>query len=1333
MKKSLLLLTAVASLPLAMSAQELREGYITWPESSKLAEYVQQWNGGQGTFTINGEAWEDQEFFTSRVKPRVRFDNPQTQVYPERLAYDLETKSGTDKRLCFWVPISDNQRNNVATNALPNGIFDQEAFSLWSYVDHYGNWTCPWGWTPGAFADVAHKNGVAVSGVASTPWGTISNEWATAYNAMANVTPEEVGKMLYYFGQDGLGYNSEFNGSSSTVSTLINLHEGLKAYMADRNPLWEVMWYAGTNDYGNINFDSGIANFQKLFNSASMFLNYNWNSTGTMQNAIATAKNLGRTPFHIYAGMNMQGGEPKFGDNYPIIKDYQYSIGLWGAHQVNMIWQDRQSKGSDPMVKQKNYNYMMEQLFTNGVRNPATKMEIKTNRAHRPSDDWAGYSSMMNARSALDQNLASDYFFTYFNLGNGQFINWRGDRKCDNQWYNIGVQDFMPTWRWWFAPEWMATDVAAGTTHLSAEFTWEDAYVGGSCLKVSGTAEKEYLHLFKTKMTGLGSKAVTVRYKLLRGSADVRLMLRSFNNPTKAPNLAALNNLVILKAEDAITAQDQSYKVGADGWITYTINLSATAGNGTNMPGGLGIIGLEFLNADDMELLIGEISILPKTNSATPDAPQIKSAKVLANLFTGVDGKLFWTMDNDAALKNGVPKYNSDVKTSIFKLYAQQENGEEQLVGLTSSWAGFIFRAKFDQSGAGRIRFGVSAVAADGRTESSISWSDYMEVPAYERVTNVYCNKNVIKPNEKFILGFEDATMPSATWTLSNAVTGTEVWSGNGKTVECPGLAEIGSYDLTVTYEDGSRAQVTKTYPRYIPITSTATGALPEIYSLAIDGNEVTSESADINIDLQDKPSETKKFSYTGRYADGKSSRGLSINEKWFGVRVGDLGMDGNKSFSIAFWVRLDQIPTGYSNFVTIEDRITGGWPFDNWGYFWSRVNENGGFTGNLIDGAWGGRSVGRGTEDSRWWYSYQEAKIDKGNWTHIVLVFEYNQDNYFRQHFYINGKKQKVTQWINGNKGTAESAFGGGNGDWWNLTLLRNKLWPTGNYPSDSWGEDTYEPEFTNTTSWPIAQDMWISFGGTSQNINAVQGSLDDFQIWYKAMDENDVQTAMNGLDKNSLPADVIGYWDFEQDADANKAFVGAAGANATVQAPKAYWYDIDSEGEGKNDRIARVPSFLSGCPFLTGEGYPIITKPTWKTRATAVGDGNGEEGSADVTFDRQNDYTVELTLENGHGSATATYPVVSVKKNTAIDGIAADNGEVKTYVISDALFLDFAEAGAYDVLVYNTSGMLQARKTLNAAAGQTATVALGTPGIYLVKVVKDGKELRTVKVVRK
>lgn len=196
---------------------------MTWPESPKLGQYVSSWVPGEDLF-------EDENFYVSRVKPKERFRNAATQI-------DETLTEANDRKLVFWVPVGNASNGN--TNARPNGKFDSEAFSTWSYVTHYGDWTAPHGWVPGGFADVAHKNGVGVSGVASVPWGGISSEWSSGFSTLVGIEAEKVAKFLHYHGVDGLGYNSEFStGSSFILSGLRALHETVHKYLTEKVTRW---------------------------------------------------------------------------------------------------------------------------------------------------------------------------------------------------------------------------------------------------------------------------------------------------------------------------------------------------------------------------------------------------------------------------------------------------------------------------------------------------------------------------------------------------------------------------------------------------------------------------------------------------------------------------------------------------------------------------------------------------------------------------------------------------------------------------------------------------------------------------------------------------------------------------------------------------------------------------------------------------------------------------------------------------------------------------------------------------------------------------------------
>ncbi|MEG1905793.1 MAG: hypothetical protein RR212_15465, partial [Bacteroidales bacterium] len=119
MEKQPLLLTSFALVSLSLSAQKLPErGYINWgTEGVEFADMLPAWQKGQ-------KISEDDNFFISRVKPKLRFRNVATQV-------NQNFDDTNDKKLTFWVPI-----NNTPNNTLPDGVFDSEVFPMWSYITH---------------------------------------------------------------------------------------------------------------------------------------------------------------------------------------------------------------------------------------------------------------------------------------------------------------------------------------------------------------------------------------------------------------------------------------------------------------------------------------------------------------------------------------------------------------------------------------------------------------------------------------------------------------------------------------------------------------------------------------------------------------------------------------------------------------------------------------------------------------------------------------------------------------------------------------------------------------------------------------------------------------------------------------------------------------------------------------------------------------------------------------------------------------------------------------------------------------------------------------------
>lgn len=1249
-RKTLTLAAGLVLSVMSANAQQMREGYVEAGKNTGSENFhtlIQGWTPGS-------QVTADDNFYISRVKPRARFRNEATQV---RL--DLNAKN--DKKLIAWIPV-----NNPDFNALPNGVFDSEVFSMWSYVTHWGDWTAPLGRIPAAFLDVAHKNGIGVSGVASIPNASLSASWAACLKGLAGLDVDKVSKFLQYYGIDGLGYNSEFYGGGAYVKGVRTFHAALVKKMKPVNPVFENFWYDGTNDYGQVSFDGGLGNHNKdTFGDkdnvrTSLFFNYNWNR-GQLTPSVAFAEKLGRDPLDIYCGVNMQGGEPR-GTSWSLLPDQRVSIGLWGAHSYNMFWESRAELGSSDEMKQFAYLRRTECYFGGGNRNPVITPSVVDKHqytAYNPT--WHGMAAFMTARSPLSWDLAEEPFITYFNLGNGKFFNLNGERKTSTPWYNVGMQDYMPTWHFWFANKLLgrtAADVPA--EGLDAQFVWDDAYFGGSTLKVFGTTANEYLHLFKTKYALKKGDVITVRYKLNEGATDLDLVLSAEGSEDKG---VAYN---LCKTERVADVND---------WVKQTFTVGSDFDGKT-----LALVALNFKNAKNLDLMLGEFSIV-RGNYATPAAPVIDAAntKMLYNSKAGMDAKIIFNMPNNKAA--GEPCYNLDVKTSHFRLYAQEEGKEPMLMGTTTSWAGLYYSIQTTKANA-KVRLGVSAVALDHKTESEIAWSNYMEPATYVYNDDIQSNKKTIKPNEEFTLSYIDPEHPAAKWEIVKDGEVVKSGEGNSWTVALP---ETGSYDLKVTGneydEKGAAKETTRTFASYIQITSEGTGALPEIYSLTANGS-------DEEVSL--KTGESVKMAYTGRAADGAGSQGLDLKETRFGVAAADLGLVGKKSFSISFWLKINSLKEGKSATLFNVYNKQDGWPKTDWGWNWSQISPDGSFDGITFRGS-------DATSNKELQYKYGNTKFPVGNWVHVTMSFDYNTAGQLRADMFLDGVKQTVTEW---------KRLQGGN---------------------PVFGPATYEPTYQGDV-YSITNGMYLCIGGPLFDRYGLDGVIDNVVVWDKVATAADVKAAMGDLNANNLPEGVMAFWDFEKKATDN--YFTSAGTKAV----KGGMQDMVAGGsEGQATLQWIEPTYIAGSPFVSGETYKVETKPSWTAKNATFADitGNGEAGSANVSFRTGGDYDVTLTLSNALGKAEKTFSVIKVAYPTGVD--AVEGAEMKAYTVGEDAIVEFAEAGAYEVSVYTTAGEQVARKAAQLNAGNVVNVHLAKAGIYVLNVKKDGKTVRTVKLIRK
>lgn len=1263
MKKKYLVSWGLFFCALSLNAQQLKEGYVEWGQlSENFSSTLSSWEKGK-------QVTEDDNFFISRVKPKVRFRNTATQV-------NKSLDETNDKKLVYWVPI-----NKPPFNALPDGVFDSEVFPMWSYITHYGNWTAPFVRMPGNFADVAHKNGVGVSVVAGIPYGS-PGAWAPELRNLVNIGSEKMGDFLEYYGVDGLGYNSEFSGLSDVLPNLRTMHEELvKRFKTDgKNPVFENFWYDGTNDTGSISFDRGLGSHNddtfgdKDHPRTSLFFNYNWNNASLMDQSVANAIKMGRDPLDLYCGFNMQGAEPKYGTRWPYLTDRRLSIGLWGAHSENMPFESRGEKGATPDVQQRTYMLRVERWFTGGSRNPVNTPEVSNLMTYNADNvKFHGMSKFMTARSALKWDLAEEPFITYFNLGNGTFFNWNGERQNDNEWYNIGVQDHLPTWRWWFADKFLgntAADVPANG--LDAEFIWTDAWMGGSLMRIYGTTSNEYLHLFKTEFTLAGGDEITVRYKVMKGNGDVTLALSAKGNES---SVLVENAFKVLSKDDVIEEGK---------WIEKKFILR---GQTASLIGkDLAVVALHFQNAKDLNIHLGEFSIIRGTQtSTTPAIPVIAKTEVFGSQYKGVDAKIIFNMPND---KGNEVCYNLDVKTSLFKLYAQQEGKNPILMGTTTSWAGLYFSVPIDFTmDEPKVRFGVSAVSLDMKSESAIAWDDYKDTGNYQINDDITIDKTTIKPNESFVLSYIDPKHESGTWRILDSK-GTEVKSFEGSSfVVNDGIKEIGNYTVELTGKvadaEGNRVDQTRRWPGYVQITDEKVGAVPQILSLT--ANDKTE-------DIQVEKGDAVALKYTGRKADGQGSRGVALHELAFGFKAEDMEMQPYQPFTVSFWLKINQF-IGGTQLLSIRDKQED-WPKTDWGWVWNFCDKEGKFTGVTFRGS-------DGSNNNELKYYYDNLKIEAGPWTYFTYVFDFNDNQQISFDLYINGEKQEPTGWSRSNPG-------------------HDKVNP---------GHPGFKGDL-----YPMNPGNKIAIGGSQKDNGGVDGTLDNYQYWNKALTAEEVKQSMGDLDPKNLPADLYGFWSLEQEP-ANDGTFANEGTFKNKAVP-AGLHDYNAEGgEGQGHFQWQDFSGYPGCPFISGTSFPVVTVPTWNIEKAEISaaEGNDQEGQAIAKWVNDGIYTATLTLENGWGKDSKTFQFITVGKGSGIENLEVELAAYPNPFI-DHVNVRFDVEGEYTVRIYDLNGVLFGEKVQHVSAGEFMQIGVnGHTGSYVAQILKNGKLVRAVKLLKK
>ncbi len=1150
--------------------------------------------------------------------------------------------------------------------ALPRYCFEGDNFSLWSYVDIHGNWSAPWIRTTAGLSDAAHKNGVQVGCVMSIPWSQSIGQW----------NYDNFSRTFKTLMQDG--YAEKF----------VKL---LKYYGIDA---------VGVNSEfrSQSSFMSDLRDFFKNCHQEAEKIGWHFNLIwydGTNDSGIIT----------FDRGLGTQN-QKMFGDKDNIVTDALF---------FNYNWSDSKLKASVTKAKEMGRNsfdiYAGYDIQGNALKNKNSYTRWTDLLSNEVSIGfWGAHTQSLLHQSSTDNGTSDIAIQKAYLLK--QELTFSGGYRNPAFLPNVGtgtslsnadLKNFHG----------LATFLTAKSTIQTVPFVTRFNLGNGLAFYNDGKVTfnskwynlntQDYMPTWRWWITDADDKIAAASE--LDGLVDASLTFDDAwwgGSCLSLKGKTAFSRVKLFKTKLAASADERLslvYKtigdtqshaklfvalrsdIQADGTASYKeidIPAAAQAGEWTKFETTLGKLGVSSGNVamigivvenspESYEMRVGELALRGASDAAVPTQPQIKEVKIVRGKYNSVDFKMRYASKEESG---DVKTYNDEVGTWYYEIYFQQQGGEEQLLTATTSWAAYVVGAPMVSGYENRTgRFGVRAVGIDGITKSEIAWTEYRDIPYNTVLGDVEADKAIVKPNQEFTLRMKDDMAPAAkAWKVVDPVTDKVIKEATDAKEITLSIDKVGLYDLVLT--DGSN-NTTITRGK-IQVTPESTGAVPEVLTLSSDVKEQT-----VGKDV--------KLTYTSKDGEGKVSRALVISDP--NMLSIPAATEPGKTYSIGLWFRADKFAHDKqgTNLIS-KNSIADKWPHNNWGDLWVQIRPPYAGTTSHPANEVSFNVMGWTAHDNP-----NERMMSTGYsvtpkvWTHIMVT----QDENGHQKMYFNGRK------------VAETDF-----------------------PSSTRREKLAQSDSRIKASEPA--NIYIGGGGVYKA--AFNGLVDEVQVWNKVLTDEEVLEAMKGYEDGKAPEGLQGYYTFENiESDGtfknmghmeNESAKVVVAANTGGESTASASYE---QREAHNDQM--------GYPGIPGS-LDIKTTNSWN-----LGEGGSlstEEGKvATVTYATPGTKTATLTLTNNWGADSKTlenYVIISVP--SAIETVETTSGLV---VVSTGggIRLHFAEGGNYQVAFYSTSGALLQSSPVKAQAGGEAFVTLGgTKGIVLVKVQKDGRTLRSLKV---
>ncbi|MEW9106966.1 discoidin domain-containing protein, partial [Paenibacillus sp.] len=258
------------------------------------------------------------------------------------------------------------------------------------------------------------------------------------------------------------------------------------------------------------------------------------------------------------------------------------------------------------------------------------------------SSNWKGIANYFADKSSIQQLP----FTTNFNTGHGSQFAVDGNIMSTKEWNNRSLQDILPTWRW---------IAESSGTALKPSFDWNNAYYGGSSLKVSGALSPQnatHLKLYRTSLPVSSDTEVSVTYKTGESASNMKVGVSFADNPEHF----------------------EFFDVGdgeASAWNTKSISLGSFAGRTIDA------LSLKFDSGNALSNYAINIGQLSVRNAGSSSVPETVTGLAIEDVdFSGntADARLSWNP-------------SSGDKIQAYEVYRVKPDGTREFIGATPNTA----------------------------------------------------------------------------------------------------------------------------------------------------------------------------------------------------------------------------------------------------------------------------------------------------------------------------------------------------------------------------------------------------------------------------------------------------------------------------------------------------------------------------------------------------------------------------------------------------------------------------------------------------------------------